>query len=134
MLLDKVFKLNVDGHIYLVPLWHKEVYFDDKTRPNQEILVLCEPQVDDLLCRMDENNDLHIVCEIAFSRDLLEKDGWTDVIVHGSAKTVRIINRTMILSATQVVCIVGDGVLRIHEKDMYNNVDRGDIFVTVRFV
>lgn len=134
MLLDKVFKLNVDGHIYLVPLWHKEVYFDDKTRPNQEILVLCEPQVDDLLCRMDENNDLHIVCEIAFSRDLLEKDGWTDVIVHGSAKTVRIINRTMILSATQVVCIVGDGVLRIHEKDMYNNVDRGNIFVTVRFV
>jgi hypothetical protein len=134
MLLDKVFKLNIDDHTYLVPLWHKEVYFDDKTRPNQEILVLCEPQVDDLLCRMDENNDLHIVCEIAFSRDLLEKDGWTDVIVHGSAKTVRIMNRTMILSATQVVRIVGDGVLRIHEKDMYNNVDRGDIFVTVRFV
>jgi hypothetical protein len=134
MFLDKVFKLNVDGHTYLVPLWHKEVYFDDKTRPAQEILVLCEPQVDDLVCRLDENNNIHIAGEIAFSRDLLDKDGWSDIAVPGSAKTVRVLNRCLVLAPTQIVRIVGDGVLRIHEKDMYNNVDRGDIFVTVRFV
>ena len=134
MLLDKVFKLNVDGYTYLVPLWHKEVYFDDKTRPTQQILVLCEPQVDDLVCRLDENNNIHIAGEIAFSRDLLDKGGWSDVAVPGSAKTVRVFNRCLVLAPTQIVRIVGDGVLRIHEKDMYNNVDRGDIFVTVRFV
>jgi len=134
MLLDKVFKLNVDGHTYLVPLWHKEVYFDDKTRPNQEILVLCEPQVDDLVCRLDENNNIHIAGEIVFSRDLLDKGGWSDIAVPGSAKTVRVLNRCLALVPTQIVRVVSDGVLRIHEKDMYNNVDRGDIFVTVRFV
>jgi hypothetical protein len=134
MLLDKVFKLNVDGFTYLVPLWHKEVYFDDKTRPNQEILVLCEPQVDDLVCRLDENNNIHIAGEIVFSRDLLDKDGWSDIAVPGSTKTVRVLNRCLVLASTQVVRVVGHGVLRIHEKDMYNNIDRGDICVTVRFV
>ena len=134
MLLDKVFKLNVDGHTYLVPLWHKEVYFDDKTRPNQEILVLCEPQVDDLMCRLDENNNIHIAGEIEFSRDLLDKDGWSDIAVPGSTKTVRVLSRCLVLVPTQIVRVVGNGVLRIHEKDMYNNIDRGDIFVTVRFV
>jgi hypothetical protein len=134
MLLDKVFKLKVEGHTYLVPLWHKEVYFDDKTRPDQEILVLCEPQMDDLLCRLDDNNNIHVAGEIAFSRDLLDSGGWSDIAVPGSAKTVRVLNRCLALAPTQIVRIVGDGVLRIHEKDMYNNVDRGDIFVTVRFV
>jgi len=134
MLLDKVFKLNIDDHTYLVPLWHKEVYFDDKSRPGQEILVLCEPQVDDLVCRLDENNNIHITGEISFSRDLLEKNSWSDIVVPGSTKTVRVFNRSLLLSTSQVVCIKGCGVLRIHEKDMYNNIDRGDIFVTVRFV
>ena len=133
MLLDKVFKLNVDDHTYLVPLWHKEVYFDDKTRPNQEILVLCEPQVDDLVCRLDENNNIHIAGEIVFSRDLLDNDGWSDIAIPGSTKTVRVLNRCLVLAPTQIVRVVGNGVLRIHEKDMYNNVDRGDIFVTIRF-
>jgi len=134
MLLDKVFKLKVEGHTYLVPLWHKEVYFDDKTRPDQEILVLCEPQMDDLLCRLDDNNNIHVAGEISFSRDLLDSGGWSDIAVPGSAKTVRVLNRCLVLAPTQIVRIVGEGVLRIHEKDMYNNVDRGDIFVTVRFV
>lgn len=133
MFLDKVFKLNIDGHMYLVPLWHKEVYFDDKSNPEQEILVLCEPQVDDRLCRVDENNNIHITGEVPFSRDLLNKDGWTDITIPGSVKTVRICNNKLMLSHVQIVRIVGEGILRIHEKDMYNNIDRGDIFVTVRF-
>ena len=40
----------------------------------------------------------------------------------------------MTLTPTQVIRVIGEGILRIHEKDMYNNIDRGDIFVTVRFV
>lgn len=133
MFLDKVFKLNIDSHMYLVPLWHKEVYFDDRANPEQEILVLCEPQVDDRLCRLDENNNIHIAGEVSFSRDLLNKDGWTDITIPGSVKKVRVFNHQLTLSHVQIVRIVGEGILRIHEKDMYNNIDRGDIFVTVRF-
>ena len=133
MFLDKVFKLNIDGHTYLVPLWHKEVYFDDKSNPEQEILVLCEPQVDELVCRLDENNNIHIAGDVTFSRDLLTKDGWSDISIPGSIKKVRIFNHQLTLSHVQIVRIIGEGILRIHEKDMYNNVDRSDIFVTVRF-
>ena len=134
MFLDNVFKLNVDGHTYLVPLWHKEIYFDDKSCPGQEILVLCEPDIDELTCRVDDNNNLHISTEITFSRDLLFNDECSLVTIPGSTKSVRLTHRVMTLTPTQVIRIIGEGILRIHEKDMYNNIDRGDIFVTVRFV
>lgn len=133
MLLDKVFKLNIDGHVYLVPLWHREIYFDDKTCDGQEILVLCEPNIDEELYRLDENNNLYISTDIVFSRDLLRKDWCHDVAVPTSAKTVRLTPHVMSLLETQIIRVIGEGVLRIDEKDMYNNIDRGDIFVTVRF-
>lgn len=134
MLLDKVFKLNIDGHVYLVPLWHREVYFDDKTRDGQEILVLCEPNIDEEVCRLDDNNNIYISTDVIFSRDLLRKDWYSDVTIPTSAKTVRLTPHIMTILQTQIIRVIGEGVLRIHEKDMYNNIDRGDIFVTVRFV
>ena len=51
-----------------------------------------------------------------------------------SSRTVRLTSRVMSFLQMQVIRVIGEGVLRIHEKDMYNNIDRGDIFVTVRFV
>jgi len=134
MLLDKVFKLNIDGHVYLVPLWHREIYFDDKTRDGQEILVLCEPNIDEEVCRLDDNNNLYISTDVEFSRDLLRKDWYSDVTIPTSTKTVRLTPHIMTFLQTQVIRVIGEGVLRIHEKDMYNNIDRGDIFVTIRFV
>jgi len=134
MFLDNVFKLNVDGHTYLVPLWHKEIYFDDKSCPGQEILVLCEPDIDELTCRVDDNNNLHISTDVIFSRDLLFNDECSLVTIPSSTKSVRLNHRVMTLTPTQVIRVIGEGILRIHEKDMYNNIDRGDIFVTVRFV
>ena len=134
MLLDKVFKLNIDGHVYLVPLWHREIYFDDKTRDGQEILVLCEPNIDEEVCRLDDNNNIYISTDVVFSRDLLRKDWYSDVTIPTSTKTVRLTPHIMTFLQTQVIRVIGEGVLRIHEKDMYNNIDRGDIFVTVRFV
>ena len=134
LLLDKVFKLNIDGHVYLVPLWHREIYFDDKTRDGQEILVLCEPSINEELCRLDDNNNLYISTDVVFSRDLLSKDWYSDITIPTSKKTVRLTPHVMTFLQTQIIRVIGEGVLRIHEKDMYNNIDRGDIFVTVRFV
>ena len=70
---------------------------------------------------------------MTFSRDLLTKDGWSDISIPGSIKKVRIFNNQLTLSHVQIVRIIGEGILRIHEKDLYNNVARSDIFVTVRF-
>ena len=71
---------------------------------------------------------------MVFSHDLLRKDWYSDVTIPTSSKTVRLTPHIMTFLQTQVIRVIGEGVLRIHEKDMYNNVDRGDIFVTVRFV
>jgi len=131
---DNVYRLKIEGHTYFVPLWHKEIYFDDECRPGKEILVLCDPQMDAAKCILDDNNNLHMSTEIAFTSALLNKLGGTDVVVPGSTKMVRISNSGLALTTTQVVCVCGVGLLRIHEKDMYNDTDRGDVFITVRFV
>ena len=141
---DNVYKLKVEGHTYLVPLWHREIYFDDKSRDGQEILVICESplplqqqqQQSDTTgtCTLDDDNNLHISSDITFSPALLDKSSWTDVTIPGTTKIVRVPHDRLFVVPSQIVCIYGAGVLRIHEKDMYNVTERGDVFVSVRFI
>ena len=59
---NNIYKLYVDDELYLVPLWHNELYFD--AVDGSEIIVLCQPELTDSLT-IDENNniciDIHIL-------------------------------------------------------------------------
>ena len=141
---DNVYKLKVEGYTYLVPLWHREIYFDDKSRDGQEILVICESpaslqqqqhQSDTTgTCTLDDDNNLHISADITFSSALLEKSSWTEVTIPGTTKIVRVPHDRLFIVPSQIVRLYGMGVLRIHEKDMYNVTERGDVFVSVRLI
>ena len=41
LLSDNVYRLRLDDEIFLIPLWHKEMYFD--TKSNKELMVICQP-------------------------------------------------------------------------------------------
>jgi len=81
LLESNIFKLYIDEELYLVPLWHNELYFDTKRSVNSEsegesegeIIVLCNP---DLPANMviDEDNNIHVQIEVEGSKllDLLK--------------------------------------------------------------
>jgi hypothetical protein len=68
-LLDSnIYKLNIDGNIYFVPLWHDVVHFDSS---GAEIVVKCVPELPEHVA-IDENNALHVDVRVPFSISLLD--------------------------------------------------------------
>jgi hypothetical protein len=75
---NNVYKLYVDGQLYLVPLWHSELYFegpDQKTK----IIVLCQPKLPDGVA-IDEDNNLCVESKIVLT-DLLFNDDVINVSI-----------------------------------------------------
>ena len=68
-LLDgNIYKLNIDGTIYFVPLWHDVVHFDSS---GAEIVVKCVPELPEHVA-IDENNALHVDVRVPFTISLLD--------------------------------------------------------------
>jgi hypothetical protein len=130
LLNDYVYKLNVDGEHFLVPLWHKEMYFDSKS--GKEIMVLCNPKLDDN-CNIDDNNNLIISCDIPFDKSLLEND--TVIVDCIKDYNIGLFTETLSFKKSQTVRLRKRGILQINEQTIYNSTtERGDIILKIRLV
>ena len=130
LLKDNVYKLLIDDEVYLVPLWHKEMYFENRTLHGKEILVICQPELTDDYS-IDDDNNLTVVRDIPFTSALLASD---TVEICVFTKRFHIHTANMSLARTQTLRLQRQGILCINDANMYNNIDRGDVFISVRFV
>lgn len=130
---DKVYKLNVDGEIYLVPLWHKEMYFENKNPDGKEILVWCYPKLPDN-CALDDNNNLSIVHDVPLNMNLFDCEKNTLSVPICDGKNMEIDLEKITLQKTQVFYFREKGVLKINEQSIYEEKGRGTISVWLRFV
>jgi hypothetical protein len=75
LLESNIFKLQVDDQLYLVPLWHNELYFDAKSLDGGEIIVLCNPELPENMT-IDEDNNIHILLDLDGQNllDLIKKE------------------------------------------------------------
>ena len=130
LLSDNVYRLKIDDEMFLVPLWHKEMYFD--TKSNKELMVICQPNLPDGWW-IDDNNNIYGHIDIPFTKELL------DIVV----LPVKVDNGKHILSIEtsklstrreQFICLKNRGMLRINEKMICDTDDRRDINLTIRFV
>lgn len=70
LLNNNFYKLYVKDKLYLVPLWHNEVYFDNETEnENNEIIVLCEPELPEGV-KIDDDNNIYIEKTINIQTEL----------------------------------------------------------------
>lgn len=71
-----VYKLYIKNKLYLVPLWHQELIYEDKIT-KKDFIVRCIPKLDlddgkNSYYSIDENNNIH--CHIKYNiSDILEK-------------------------------------------------------------
>jgi len=70
LLENNIYKLVVNGDIFFVPLWHGEVYFEDKEK--NDIIVRCIPELPSHVM-IDENNILHTEFKLPFTVSLLDE-------------------------------------------------------------
>jgi DnaJ-class molecular chaperone len=124
LLENNVYKLDIDGKIYLVPLWHSEVYFDGS---GCDIIVQCIP---DLPANMfiDENNALHVNINAPFTISLLD----SPVVLFKLGK--QSFPLQVQFKRTQTCYLHNQGISIIDEKNMYNIFPKGGVYVKITFV
>jgi len=124
LLENNVYKLDIDGKIYLVPLWHSEVYFDGS---GCDIIVQCIP---DLPANMfiDENNALHVNINAPFTISLLD----SPIVLFKMGKQTFPLQ--VQFKKTQTCYLHNQGISIIDEKNMYNIFPKGGVYVKITFV
>jgi len=124
LLENNVYKLDIDGKIYLVPLWHSEVYFDGS---GCDIIVQCIP---DLPANMyiDENNALHVNINAPFTISLLD----SPIVLFKMGK--QSFPLQVQFKKTQTCYLHNQGISIIDEKNMYNIFPKGGVYVKITFV
>lgn len=126
LLENKVYKLMVDDKLYVVPLWHKEIYFDCSN--NEEIIVICEPELPENI-KIDEENNILVELTIHMS-DLFSRDRIT--FAHEGLSFEIPFNR-LFIKREQTYKFFKSGITRITD-DIYDVSDKSDIIVCVKIV
>jgi len=129
---NSIYKLYVGEKLYLVPLWHSELYFDGED--NTEIVVLCEPELEENIT-IDENNNIYTTVEISFNnvRDLIINDHpFTTFVLCGNTLSIPI--DKLFMKKEQQYKIKGVGLSKIKGSNIYDVEEKADVIVQIKIV
>ena len=129
-----IYKLYVDDQLYLVPLWHNELYFD--APDGSEIIVLCHPKLPTNIT-IDENNNIYYEECISVNKELLgliKRDKFVSIEV--GEKWFSIPLNKLYLKEDQVYTFKQQGISQIpsEQKDIYNVSSKADVIVKIVMV
>jgi len=127
---NNIYKLEINGNIYFVPLWHNELVFDNKQGGFDNIIVKCNPELPENVS-IDENNNIIIQLYKSFNFSLIE-----DLYVSFKIgdKLFSIPTTQLNLKKNQTFYFKKNGISKINENSvLYDIEDRGDIIVNLIF-
>lgn len=129
-----IYKLYVDDQLYLVPLWHNELYFD--APDGSEIIVLCHPKLPTNIT-IDENNNIYYEECISVNKELLgliKRDKFVSIEV--GEKWFSIPLNKLYLKEEQLYTFKQQGISQIpsEQKDIYNVSSKADVIVKIVLV
>lgn len=131
---SSVYKMHIADEVYLIPLWHSELYFDAKKGDGSELIVLCNPELPPGVSILD-NNDVCITKNISTHIELfplIRDNGFVEVIVCGKSFSIPV--GALAMKRCQTYVIKGVGIPRANEKNMYSTAERSDIIVSIVLV
>jgi DnaJ-class molecular chaperone len=126
LLNNNLYKLFLHNNLFLVPLWHYESCFDHN---GVEIIVICEPELDDNVSIDDENN----ICfehRISFHdlHDIVMQNISIKIVV---GETIYFIDPSLLfLKKEQLFRFKNKGLSKI-KKDVYDVSEKSDIVVKI---
>lgn len=139
---NNIYKLYVDGELYLVPLWHTELYFLKKEKnehgkesiSEKEIIVICKPQLPSDVSIDDDNNiqlehNLHIDAIKTLIKNNTNDCPCIDIQLGN--KVLKIPLENLYIKKEQLFTFKREGIAQIIENDMYNISCKSDIIVKI---
>ena len=131
LLNNNFYKLYVNDKLYLVPLWYNEVYFDNENEiENNEIIVLCEPELPEGV-KIDDDNNIYIEKTINMQTEL------PSLILNNESLTIEIGDQhyyilvsELSMKREQYYRIKNRGLTKPND-DIYNVSQKADIIVKI---
>ena len=123
---NNIYKLYVNDTLFLVPLWHNEVYFDCS---GCEIIVICQPQLDEHVT-IDDDNNVHVTINITLAEmsDILY--GTQNIIVKICKQEFVIPVTELFVRRQQYYKLQNRGISHI-KTELYDINDKTDIIINV---
>jgi len=128
---NNVYKLYVNDQLFLVPLWHNELYFESTELNNfKEIIVSCEPELSKNI-KIDEDNNLIVKVEFNLNDlpNLISTDG--NIFFSIGKKEFNVPVNKLYMKKNQYYRIKNEGLSKINENDIYDVSNKSDIFVNI---
>jgi hypothetical protein len=124
---NNLYKLYVDEKLYLVPLWYNELYFDGS---GCEIIVICEPELEQNV-KIDDDNNIYIETQIIMNDLFYEKiKENTHIDLQIGEKSFIIPVSELYMKREQYYKIKNQGISKI-KKDIYDITEKADIIVKI---
>jgi DnaJ-class molecular chaperone len=133
LLYNNFYKLYVKDKLYLVPLWYNEVYFDNENDNDNEIIVLCEPELPEGV-KIDDDNNIYIEKTINIQTELpslvLNNDS---IIIEIGDQRYHILVSELSMKREQYYKIKNKGITKPND-DVCNVSQKSDIIVKIVLV
>ena len=125
---NNIYKLYVNDTLFLVPLWHNEVYFDCS---GCEIIVICQPQLEDHVT-IDDDNNIHVVTKIPIT-DIInmltdKTNGITNIMVTIGKNEFTIPMNELFIKRHQYYKLHNQGISHI-KPEFDDVVEKSDIII-----
>lgn len=123
---DNLYRINVNGFIYIVPLWHNELIYDNS---GCDIYVKCLPILPDNIDIIANNN---ILVNVILTIDQILKE---DILKITIGKRVFDISRELLyFKKYQKIWLFEKGVSRINTLNIYDVTNKSDIIVNIEIL
>lgn len=120
---DNLYRINVNGFIYIVPLWHNELIYDNS---GCDIYVKCLPILPDNIDIIANNN---ILVNIILTIDQILKE---DILKINIGKRVFNVSRELLhFKKYQKIWLFEKGISLINTMDIYDVTNKSDIIVNI---
>ena len=128
LMYNNFYKLYVQEELYLVPLWHRESYYDGS---GCEIIAICEPDLPDNI-KIDDDNNLVVDVEIYADNNfinMIENDASLSVDIGDKIFYIPLSN--LYMKKEQYYRLKGEGLVNV-KKDLYDLSDKSDIIFRIK--
>ena len=118
---NNLYRLNINGFLYVIPLWHHELIYDNS---GNEIYIKCSPELPE---NIEIDNDNNIIIYKSF----LINEIWNKEIlfINIGERVFEIKRDELLIKREQTVVIKGKGISKINTRDIYDISNKSDIII-----
>jgi hypothetical protein len=118
---DNLYRLTENGNVYLVPLWHHELVYDNS---GADLYIQCIPILPDGI-EIDEDNHLHVYVEVGL--DELWSKPVLDIVV--GTRFYQVARDQLFMKTHQTIVLEKCGISCVNTASIYDISRRANIYV-----